>query len=169
MCTETGPRRRGCRAVRCRSATSRSRPQCRSCASRRSTTPPPSWSSVTPARVVAMAELVADSDRAAGWTLLVDGVEQSYVDASDPAYLKFYYVRWIAAVLDAAAPTGEPLRVLHLGGGAMTLPRYVALRRPGSAQVVVEHDAALVALVDQALPRPTEIVVLVEDARAAVS
>ena len=49
-------------------------------------------------------------------------------------------------------PGGQPLRVLHLGGGALTLPRYVAATRPGSAQRVVEIDGPLVELVRRALP-----------------
>ncbi|WP_091556731.1 spermidine synthase [Micromonospora pattaloongensis] len=99
-----------------------------------------------------IAELVPDPAHPDGWTLLIDGVEQSYVDLADPTRLRFAYVRRIASVLDAAAAPNRPLRVLHLGGGALTLPRYVAATRPGSAQRVVERDAALVALVRRELP-----------------
>ncbi|MFB6394869.1 spermidine synthase [Polymorphospora lycopeni] len=101
-----------------------------------------------------MAELRPDPQRPTGVTLLVDGVPQSYVDRTDPTYLHFDYVRRIASVVDAVAPAGAPLRVLHLGGGALTLPRYVAATRPGSAQLVVERDAALVELVGRTLPLP---------------
>src|SRR5437764_1146294 len=86
--------------------------------------------------------LVPDPRRPAGWTLLVDGVPQSYVDLDDPRYLEFEYMRRLASIIDAAAPPGVPLRVLHLGGGALTMPRYVAATRPGSRQRVVELDAA---------------------------
>jgi spermidine synthase len=55
--------------------------------------------------------------------------------------------------------------VLHLGGGALTLPRRLAAARPGSAQRVVEHDAALVALVARRLPWPASVEVVVGDAR----
>jgi spermidine synthase len=91
------------------------------------------------------AELVRDLDRTDGWMLLVDDTPQSYVDTSDPTYLEFEYVRWLADVVDLL-PLG-PLSVLHLGGGACTLPRYVAATRHGSTQVVVEADAALVEIV----------------------
>src|SRR5205085_7626995 len=101
-----------------------------------------------------VATLVPDARRPAGWTLLVDGVPQSYVDLDDPRYLEFEYVRRLACVVDAAAPRGVPLRVLHLGGGGLTLPRYVAATRPGSRQRVVEIDADLVALVRRELPLP---------------
>jgi spermidine synthase len=117
-----------------------------------------------------VAELVPDADRRGGWTLLVDGVPQSYVDRADPRHLEFEYVRRLAWVLDAAAPAGDPLRVLHLGGGALTLPRYIGATRTGSRQLVVERDAALIALVRRVLPMPAKanVRVRVADARAAV-
>jgi spermidine synthase len=97
-----------------------------------------------------LAELVDDPDRPGGRTLLVDGTQQSYVDINDPRYLRFEYVRRLAHVVDLA-PAG-PLRALHLGGGGLTLPRYVAATRPGSGQQVVEIDGALLDLVRTELP-----------------
>ena len=79
-----------------------------------------------------VAELVADIDRPRAWTLLVDGTPQSHVDLDDPQHLEFEYMRRLGHLVDLAAPAGEPLRVLHLGGGALTLPRYLARARPGS-------------------------------------
>jgi spermidine synthase len=93
------------------------------------------------------AELLADLDRDDAWLLTVDDVPQSFVDLADPSWLEFDYVRLMGDVLDCAAPDGEPLSVVHLGGGGCTLARYVAATRPGSTQVVVEADAALAALV----------------------
>ncbi len=114
-------------------------------------------------------ELAVDPARPTGRTLLAGGVEQSYVDLADPTYLHFEYVRRMAAVADLAAPAGDPLDVLHLGGGALTLPRYVAATRPGSAQVVVERDPAVVELVARDLPpRPAGVEIQVADAREAV-
>ncbi|HEX5543096.1 MAG TPA: fused MFS/spermidine synthase [Micromonospora sp.] len=100
------------------------------------------------------AQLVPDRDRPRGFTLLVDGTPQSHVDLDDPTYLDFDYIRRIASAIDLAAPRRQPLRVLHLGGGALTLPRYVAKTRPGSSQRVVEIDAELVELVRRFLPWP---------------
>jgi hypothetical protein len=97
-------------------------------------------------------ELLADPDRPRAWTLLVASTPQSYVDLDDPLYLEFEYVRRLGHVLDLAAPDGQPLRVLHLGGGALSLARYVAATRPGSSQLAVESDAAVVELVRQRLP-----------------
>lgn len=117
-----------------------------------------------------LAELVPDPDRPASFTLLLDGTPQSHVDLADPVHLEFEYVRRMAAMVDLAAPPGEPLRVLHLGGGALTLPRYVAATRPGSAQRVVEVDGPLVDLVREELPLPRDarIRIRVGDARAVV-
>ncbi|MER5376333.1 fused MFS/spermidine synthase [Streptomyces sp. NPDC002553] len=98
------------------------------------------------------ARLVADRDRARAWTLLIDGAPQSHVDLDDPTYLSFEYQRRLGHVLDLAAPPGKPLHVVHLGGGAFTLARYVAASRPRSTQQVVERDARLVRLVRRELP-----------------
>jgi spermidine synthase len=96
--------------------------------------------------------LIRDADRPAAWMLLVDGTPQSHVDLDDPEYLEFEYMRRLGHLIDLAAPAGEPLRVLHLGAGALTLARYVAATRPGSSQLAVELDGALAELVRQRLP-----------------
>ena len=117
-----------------------------------------------------LAELSPDPDRPRSYTLLVDGAPQSHVDLADPTHLEFEYVRRFAIVVDLVAPAGEPLRVLHLGGGALTLPRYLSTTRPGSTQRVVEVDAALVELVRRELPWPADprLRVRVGDARAVL-
>jgi spermidine synthase len=96
--------------------------------------------------------LIRDADRPAAWMLLVDGTPQSHVDLDDPEYLDFEYMRRLGHLIDLTAPAGEPLRVLHLGAGGLTLARYVAATRPGSSQLAVESDAALAELVRQHLP-----------------
>jgi spermidine synthase len=101
-----------------------------------------------------LAELVPDLSRTASWLLFIDGIPQSQVDLDDPGYLEFEYVRRIGHVVDLAFPAGQPLRALHLGGGAMTLPRYIAHTRPGSRQLVAEIDTALTDLVRRYLPLP---------------
>jgi spermidine synthase len=116
------------------------------------------------------AELVGDPDRPAGWTLLIDGTAQSHVDLDDPTHLEFEYLRRLGHLVDMLAPTAAAIRVLHLGGGAWTLPRYVATTRPGSTQRVVDIDAALVELVGSQLPADgLGIEVVVGDARAALT
>lgn len=107
-------------------------------------------------------------DRTTGWTLLIDGTQQSHVDTADPMRLEFEYVRRIANVLDLQ-PLG-PLRAVHLGGGGLTLPRYISATRPGSVNLVVERDSRLVEMVREHLPWPGayRIRVRIGDARAAL-
>ncbi|RSM91728.1 methyltransferase domain-containing protein [Kibdelosporangium aridum] len=96
-----------------------------------------------------MAELIRDLDRPDGWLLSVDGVAQSYVDLDDPTHLEFDYVRRIGDVIDCL-PEG-PLNTVHIGGGACTLPRYVAATRPGSRQLVLDPDEELIDMVRERL------------------
>ncbi|MEW1646174.1 fused MFS/spermidine synthase [Streptomyces sp. NPDC091219] len=114
------------------------------------------------------AKLMPDVDRDRAWLLTVDGAPQSYVDLDEPAHLEFEYARRLGHVLDVVAEPGLPLDVLHLGGGALTLPRYVAATRPGSRQDVVEADRGLLELVAEHLPLPDGSGVTVHgaDARA---
>ncbi|MFJ3905612.1 spermidine synthase [Streptomyces sp. NPDC090025] len=113
------------------------------------------------------ARLMPDVDTERGWLLTVDGAPQSYIDLDDPRHLEFEYARRLAHVLDLAAEPGEPLDVVHLGGGALTLPRYTAATRPGSRQRVAEADRGLLGLVAEVLPVPAEdgIAVYGADAR----
>jgi spermidine synthase len=97
-------------------------------------------------------ELVVDDEHPGGTMLLMDSVRQSYVDLDDPTYLDFEYVQFFASVL-ATLPDG-PLAVTHIGGGGLTLPRYVNATRPGSSQIVLEPDAELTELVRSRLPLP---------------
>ena len=97
-------------------------------------------------------EAVFERDERGGFTVVVDGYPQSYVHPDDPLLLAFEYVEHLGALLDTLAP--GPVRVTHVGGGGLTLPRYVAATRPGSAQVVLEPDAALTAAVRARLPLP---------------
>ncbi|MFD8478367.1 spermidine synthase [Kitasatospora sp. NPDC059673] len=114
------------------------------------------------------AKLMPDIDDEGGWLLTLDGTPQSYVDLQDPTHLEFEYVQRIAHLLDVVADAGEPLDVLHLGGGALTLPRYLAQTRPGSRQQVVEVDGPLTEFIAEHLPWPSGIDVVVGDARSAL-
>ncbi|ROR92345.1 spermidine synthase [Nocardioides aurantiacus] len=97
---------------------------------------------------------IVEGDRAGSWLVRLDGRDQSVVDLLDPTRLAFDYVRRTGDVIDAAAAPGDPLRVVHVGGAGLTLPRYVATTRPRSWQVVLEPDEALTARVREELPLP---------------
>lgn len=103
-----------------------------------------------------------------GLTLLVDDTAQSHVDTGDPSRLFFEYMRRIGHVVDAVAAPGAPIRVLHLGGGALTLARYVAATRPDSPQLVVELDGELLRTVLDRLPAPPAVEIRVADASTEV-
>jgi spermidine synthase len=90
------------------------------------------------------ARVVADPVRNSGRVLMLDTLRHSYVDLDDPTYLEFEYVRAVAAVSDVIAPEGEPLSALHIGGGGLTVPRYLAAVRPGTESLVVEVDPGVV-------------------------
>ncbi|MDH6119155.1 fused MFS/spermidine synthase [Kitasatospora sp. GAS204B] len=112
------------------------------------------------------AKLMPDLDDEGGWLLTLDGTPQSYVDLAEPGHLEFEYTQRLGHLADTLAPEGRALAVLHLGGGALTLPRYLAASRPGSRQQVAEADGPLVELVREVLPWPEpEITVTVGDAR----
>ncbi|MFB7337407.1 spermidine synthase-like protein [Streptomyces adustus] len=102
------------------------------------------------------AKLMPDVDRERAWLLTVDGAPQSYVDLDEPTHLEFEYARRLGHVLDTVTRAGRPLDALHLGGGAFTLPRYLAATRPGSRQDVVEADRGLLDLVAEHLPLPDD-------------
>ncbi len=118
-----------------------------------------------------VAELRPDRERPRGWTLLIDGAPQSHVDLDDPAYLEFAYQRRLGHIADLAAPPGKPLQAVHLGGGALTMARYIAATRPRATQQVIEIDAPLVQLVRRQLPLETgwRIRVRGADARAGLA
>jgi spermidine synthase len=88
--------------------------------------------------------------------LVVDGTPQSHVNTDDPSQLSFEYVARIGHVIDQLGMPGEPITAVHLGAGALTLPRYIHATRPGSRQQVLELERELVDLVRAELPLPRD-------------
>lgn len=113
---------------------------------------------------------IVRSEYAGGWELQVDGTPQSHVDLDDPTHLHFEYVARMGTVIDLLRMPHQPLTAVHLGAGALTLPRYVDATRPGSRQQVIELEPALVELVRTELPLPkgASIRVRIGDAREAL-
>ncbi|MFT2818298.1 spermidine synthase [Leifsonia sp. A12D58] len=89
---------------------------------------------------------------APGYQLVVDGTPQSHVNLDDPSELFFEYIQRIGHVIDLLGDPGEPITAVHLGAGALTLPRYVEATRPGSRQQVVELESELIDFVRAELP-----------------
>lgn len=96
--------------------------------------------------------LVRDEIAGGGITVHIDGIPQSHIHRSDPRVLAFEYMQQIAMVLDSRPP--GPLRITHVGGAGLTLPRYVQATRPGSPQIVLEPNEQLTDLVRRELPLP---------------
>lgn len=101
-----------------------------------------------------IASLEPDAVRTGSLVLTVDGAEQSLIDPHSPDSLDLEYMARLGAVVDAVAPARAPVRVLHLGAGALSLARYVASTRPGSDQTVVEKEPGLVDFVMEHAPLP---------------
>lgn len=99
--------------------------------------------------------------------LEIDGTPQSHVFLDDPSELFFEYIRRIGHVLDVYGEPGQPLTAVHLGGGALTLPRYIEATRPGSRQQVIELEQDLIDFVRKYLPlqRTANIRIRYGDAR----
>jgi hypothetical protein len=116
------------------------------------------------------AAIVEDDQRPAGRALWLDTLRHSYVDLDDPAHLEFAYTRWFGDVIDGIAPDGEPLDVLHVGGGGFTMPRYLREEHPGSTSTVLELDPLLVEISEEelGLERHDDIEVLTGDARLSI-
>lgn len=89
-------------------------------------------------------EVRRDSDRPSGRWLFLEGMEASYVDLAQPEHLEFSYVRRIRDVVDAVFPVREPLRAVHVGGGAGTYARYLAASRTASRSELIEVDPMVV-------------------------
>jgi spermidine synthase len=111
-----------------------------------------------------------DPDRDSGRLLVLDGVRHSYVDLEDPTYLDFDYTQAIASVIDTAFPHEASLRGYHLGGGGLTIPRYLAEVRPGTTSRVSEIDPGVVRVDTERLGQDLgdDVDVRVEDGRLAL-
>lgn len=100
-------------------------------------------------------------------TLFLSGVESSCVDVEHPEHLEFEYMQHIDVLAQVFFGSERPVRALHVGGAACSLPWAWAKRRPGSQQTAIEVDALLVETVRDwfDLPRSPELKIRVEDGR----
>ena len=109
-----------------------------------------------PSRVLArsgyLATIAPDRWVPGSFTLTVDGTPQSHVNMEDPTELFFEYIQRMGHVIDRLGMPGQPITAVHLGAGALTLPRYIEATRPGSRQQVIELETDLVDFVREELP-----------------
>jgi len=100
--------------------------------------------------------VVADDPevRPNGRSLILDQLRHAHVDLDDPTFLDIRYMRLFA---NAAETLDDgPIRVLHIGGGGFTLPRYLDAVRPGSSHTVLELDEDLVPVIQERFGLPAD-------------
>jgi spermidine synthase len=119
------------------------------------------------------------------WELVLDNLIHGYVQPDRPRELLYDYELIYASIMERAGafpqpadPTnldlpegaGRPIRVLFIGGGSYTYPRYIEACYPGSKIVVAEIDPAVTQMVHRALflPEDTPIETTWGDARATM-
>jgi len=103
--------------------------------------------------------------------LVLDRLVHSYVDLTDPTYLRYGYEQVYADVLAAVFPNQHPLSALFIGGGGYTFPHYIEVVHPGSQIDVIEIDPGVTktAYLDLGLPEDTAIQTMNGDARRLIN
>lgn len=114
--------------------------------------------------------IIDDPSRQSGRFMQLDDVMHGYSDLNDPTHLEFVYAQQVGAAVDIAAPESTPIRALSIGGGAFTIPRYIAATRPGSENTVFEVDPLVVETAEErlGLVRSASMRVHVGDARTSI-
>ena len=110
--------------------------------------------------------LVPDHQHPGAFRVMFGDTSQSWVDPDRPDLLLFEYVVQVSLLFEHGLPDAggtERLRVIHIGGAGLSIPRWIAWRRPGTAQIVCEPDADLTAQVRRKLPLPPRSGIKVRD------
>ncbi len=99
--------------------------------------------------------------------LALDKMIHSYTDPDDPTHLSYEHVKVFAEILRYTTGENNAPKLLHLGGGGYTFPRYMETVYPESTNVVVEIDPAVteVAYEELGVPLDTSIKTYNQDAR----
>ncbi|WP_314820458.1 fused MFS/spermidine synthase [Arachnia propionica] len=110
--------------------------------------------------------LVPDPQHPGAFRVVFGETSQSWVDPARPDLLLFEYVVQVSLLFEhglADVGQGERIRVIHIGGAGLSIPRWIAWRRPGTAQIVCEPDAGLTEKVRRKLPLPPRSGIKVRD------
>jgi spermidine synthase len=99
--------------------------------------------------------------------LYLDRLRHSYTDSNDPTVLIYDYLKIFKEIVTYFARDNPSPRILHLGGGGYTFPRYMEYVYHQSVNEVVEIDPAVteVAHLKLGLPLATSIKTYNQDAR----
>ena len=99
--------------------------------------------------------------------LKLDNMIHSYTKLGDPTVLVYDYVNMLEGIVGYVTREKPPPRILHLGGGGYTFPRYMETVYPESINDVVEIDPAVtqVAHEELGLPPDTSVKTYNQDAR----
>jgi tetratricopeptide (TPR) repeat protein/spermidine synthase len=103
--------------------------------------------------------------------LHLDTLLHSYVDLEDPTFLEYGYEQIFGEIAAYLAQQDPAPRVLFIGGGGYTMPRYLEELYPRSTLEVIEIDPEVtrVAFEHLGLRPDTRIVTYNQDARAAMA
>ena len=110
--------------------------------------------------------LVPDPQHPGAFRVVFGETSQSWVDPARPDLLLFEYVVQVSLLFEhglAGVGQGERIRAVHIGGAGLSIPRWIAWRRPGTAQIVCEPDAGLTEEVRRKLPLPLRSGIKVRD------
>jgi spermidine synthase len=99
--------------------------------------------------------------------VVLDNLIHSYVDLEDPLHLQYGYEKIKAELVAWHAASRPEFRVLIIGGGGYTFPRYLEIKYPKARIDVIEIDPRLTQIAHQhlGLPAQTRIRTFNDDAR----
>jgi len=73
-------------------------------------------------------------------SLVLDHLVHSYTDLQDPLYIEYEYIRMYEEMVRWQAKKRTSLKVLFVGGGGYTFPRFIETKYPKAEIHVVEID-----------------------------
>ncbi len=115
-------------------------------------------------------KLKKDTTRSGGdplESLVLDHLVHSYTDLKDPLYLEYEYIRIYEELVRWQAERKKSLKVLFIGGGGYTFPRFIRAKYPKAEIDVAEIDPEVTRVAKRYLgiSENTRIRTFNEDAR----
>jgi predicted membrane-bound spermidine synthase len=100
-------------------------------------------------------------------SLVLDHLVHSYTDLSDPLYLEYEYIRIYEEMVRWQSSKRKSFKVLFLGGGGYTFPRFIEAKYPKAEVEVVEIDPQIIRVSKEYLgiSKKTKIRSINEDGR----